>query len=149
MFTRFRYSACATACGAGGLDNDTGAISCCPRVFLRAGSCSVPRPRKVCQKKKTKTKQMKASRGRWRLWMAIAVLKAMGCDGLWSPFLMEESPSWTGNLRDRHDDWGDGSLAQDMTESRSKADMKLIPKGVFIGGPTTEAGRLASKSSTW
>lgn len=90
---------------------------------------------------------MKASQGRWRLWMAIAVLQAMGCDGLWSPFLMErESIMDEGIFAIDMTTGSDGSLAQDMTEVEVRPSMKLIPKGVFImGSPTTEAGRLANE----
>jgi formylglycine-generating enzyme required for sulfatase activity len=77
---------------------------------------------------------MRKSQGKWRLWMALGILSATGCDSLWTPFLMERGANEMGA--------SDGSIVQDMTEVEVRPNLVLVLKGSFqMGSPTTESGR--------
>lgn len=59
----------------------------------------------------------------------------MGCDSLWSPFLMERETVREMGITD-------GSIVQDMTTGEVRPNLVLIPKGSFqMGSPTAESGR--------
>lgn len=82
---------------------------------------------------------MRKSQGKWRLWMALGILSATGCDSLWTPFLMERGANEMGA--------SDGSIVQDMTEVEVRPNLVLVLKGSFqMGSPTTESGRSTDES---
>ena len=65
----------------------------------------------------------------------------IGCDGLWSPFLMEREASSESEMGVI-----DGGIAQDMTEAEVRPKLVLVPKGSFsMGSPTTESGRVSDE----
>ena len=93
---------------------------------------------------------MSRNQGMWIHRIVLGVLSLMGCDSLWTPFLMERGSSEMG--------FSDGITAQDMTigsDGDGASDMAgaevrpnlvLVTKGSFMmGSPTTEAGRLGNE----
>ena len=84
---------------------------------------------------------MRKSQGKWRLWMALGILSATGCDSLWTPFLMERETV-------REMGASDGSIVQDMTEVEVRPNLVLIPNGknFMMGSPPAESGRDTDES---
>ena len=72
---------------------------------------------------------------------------SMGCDGLWSPFLMERETVYEMGITDGSmvQDMAvgsDGGVVADMTVGEVRPNLVLIRKGSFMmGSPTTESAR--------